>query len=152
MVEYHRGDLFTSGAVALVNPVNCVATMGKGLALQFKQRFQKNYFAYVNACSSGALFPGGIFPFYDDQAMLWIINVATKNHWRNPSQLEWIDLGARLIRAHCDAYYIPTVAIPPLGCGNGGLNWADVKPIIDREFSRPYLMELDRLTAYVYEP
>jgi O-acetyl-ADP-ribose deacetylase (regulator of RNase III) len=126
--------------------------MGKGVALQFKQRFPKNYLAYVSACQRGALGPGGIFPFFDEDSFLWIINVATKNHWRNPSKLEWVDLGARLIRSHCDTYGIPTVAIPPLGCGNGGLDWADVRPIIDREFSRPYLMELDRLTAFVYEP
>lgn len=152
MIEYRRGDLFASGAVALVNTVNCVGVMGKGVALQFKHRFPENYLAYVSACQRGYLSPGGIFPFWDDKSLSWIINVATKNHWKNPSTIEWVNLGARLIRAHCDSYRIPTVAIPPLGCGNGGLNWADVKPIIDREFRRPHWMELDKLTAFVYEP
>lgn len=152
MVEYRRGDLFASGAAALVNTVNCVGVMGKGVALQFRRKFPKNYLAYYNAYQRGILFPGGIFPFFDDDSCTHIINVATKDHWRDPSKIEWVELGARLILRYCESMYIPTVAIPPMGCGNGGLNWADVKPIIDRRFRRPELMELDPLVAYVYEP
>ena len=97
MVEYRRGDLFASGAVALVNTVNCVGVMGKGVALQFKSRFPENYVAYRDYCSRGGLRPGLIFPYYDDRANIWILNVATKDHWRNPSRIEWVKFGIRMI-------------------------------------------------------
>ena len=147
MVECRRGNLFDSGAVAIVNTVNCVGVSGKGVALECKNRYPDNYIAYRDYCSSGLLRPGMLFPFLHKPTMTWILNVATKDHWRNPSKLEWVDLGARLIRAWCLSSWVTTVAIPPMGCGNGGLRWADVCPILYREFSNQLF-----LTALLFEP
>lgn len=144
MVEYRRGDLFTSGAVALVNTVNCVGVMGKGIAEQFKMRYPRMFVDYKYRCNRGLVTPG--FMDIHKDGDIWIINFPTKNDWRNPSQLIWIQNGLVELKRAVNSIGLPSIAIPALGCSNGGLNWADVKPLIHNTFVDHPVM------AYVYEP
>lgn len=132
MIEYRDGNLLDSGAEALVNTVNTVGVSGKGIALMFREAFPENFRAYAAACKAGALKPGGLF-VTERRDMLgprWIINFATKDHWRSPSRLEWIKAGLADLHREITERGIRSIAIPPLGAGNGGLDWADVKPLI----------------------
>lgn len=132
MIDYQRGNLLDSSAEALVNTVNTVGVSGKGVALMLKEAFPENFRAYAAACKAGALAPGGLF-ITERRDMLgprWIVNFATKDHWRNPSRLEWIRDGLAALRREIEARGIRSIAIPPLGAGNGGLDWAEVKPLI----------------------
>lgn len=124
-----QGSLFDTGAVALVNPVNCVGVMGAGLALQFKRRFPSNFAAYQDDCRSGILHPGRVTLFRE--AGCWIVNFPTKDHWRDPSRLEWVESGLAYLRKVLDLDRIRSVAVPALGCGLGGLKWPDVKQAIE---------------------
>lgn len=133
MIEYCRGNLLEADAEALVNPVNTQGVMGKGLALAFKNAFPENFRAYSQACQSDQVRTGRMF-ITEQQALLgprWIINFPTKQHWRDPSKLEWIDQGLADLRKVLAERQIPSVAIPPLGCGLGGLEWELVKPRIE---------------------
>lgn len=148
MIEYRRGNLLEANAEALVNTVNTVGVSGKGIALMFKEAFPANFRAYETASRSGAIQPGSLF-ITERQDMLgprWIINFATKNHWRSPSRIEWIEAGLASLRKEIVARGIRSIAIPPLGAGNGGLNWNDVRPLI--------ASTLDHLdcTVIVFEP
>ena len=132
MIEYCRGNLLEADAEALVNTVNTQGVMGKGLALAFKKTFPENFQAYAQACQSGQVETGKMF-ITEQQALLgprWIINFPTKQHWRDPSKLEWIDQGLEDLRKNLADNQIVSVAIPPLGCGLGGLDWQLVKPRI----------------------
>lgn len=141
--------MFESGHDALVNTVNCVGIMGKGVALQCKLRYPENYLHYRAECMEHNIKPGSVHcsPWNDEAGNIpKIYNVATKDHWRDPSRLEWIDNGLDVL-AHClQRDRVKSVDIPPLGCGNGGLNWADVHPLIISTFEN---MDID---AYVYAP
>lgn len=147
MNEIHLidGDILKSTADALINPVNCVGVCGKGLAEKFKKVFPLNYIEYMKACANGQLNPGEfytfvmnwkLFPSYtkpeSGSKMRFIINFATKDHWKEPSELEWIEKG--LIRLnHFIKIVTPeikSIAIPALGCGLGGLNFHVVKGIM----------------------
>jgi O-acetyl-ADP-ribose deacetylase (regulator of RNase III) len=132
MIEYTQGNLLEAEAEALVNTVNTVGVSGKGIALMFKDAFPENFRAYQVASKAGRLAPGGVFVTerHDMLGPRFIINFATKDHWRQPSRLEWIEHGLAALRHEIAARAIRSVAIPPLGAGNGGLNWADVKPLI----------------------
>jgi O-acetyl-ADP-ribose deacetylase (regulator of RNase III) len=130
MITYGNGDLLQAGTEALVNTVNCVGVMGKGIALQFKRRYPENFAAYEKACKGGEVTIGTMFVTETRHldGPRYIINFPTKKHWRSPSQLGFIDAGlSDLIRVLQDLD-IKSVAIPPLGAGNGGLDWADVEP------------------------
>ncbi|MGB8405906.1 MAG: macro domain-containing protein [Mycobacterium sp.] len=140
MIEYGSGDLLNAGTEALINTVNCVGVMGKGIALQFKRRYPDMFKQYEAACRHGEVTIGRMF-VYDTEPLhgpRLVINFPTKKHWRAPSQLAYIDSGlADLIRV-IDDNNITSIAIPPLGAGNGGLDWADVEPRIVAAFaSRP---------------
>jgi O-acetyl-ADP-ribose deacetylase (regulator of RNase III) len=131
MIEYRPDDdLFRSGAEALVNPVNCVGVMGKGLAFQFRRRFPANYEIYVEACRSGALRPGKLL-ITEDRGTV-IINFPTKRHWRDPSRMEDIEAGLKALAQEVRRRQIASVAVPMLGCGLGGLQWSEVGPLIER--------------------
>ena len=148
MITYVQGDIFQSGAEALVNPVNCVGAMGKGLALQFRQRFPANNKEYLEACHAGSLRPGQICAVKNGaRAPQWILNVATKDHWRHPSREEWISSGLANIRRLCQELGIRSVAIPALGAGLGGLPWSWVQQEIERQ-----LEDMQDVTALVYAP
>lgn len=135
MIEPGKGNLLEAKVDALVNTVNTEGVMGKGLALQFKRAFPANAKAYEKACKAREVQVGKMFVF--DQGLLqprWIINFPTKKHWRQPSKLSYVEDGlldlVRIVRSH----KIHSVAVPPLGCGNGGLNWSDVRPRIVSAF------------------
>ncbi len=148
MIAYTTGNLLAADAEALLNTVNTVGVSGKGIALMFKEAFPDNFRAYRAASKSGALDPGGLL-ITERADMLgprWIINFATKQHWRQPSRLEWIERGLAGLRREIAAREIRSIAVPPLGAGNGGLDWADVKPLIAGA-----LADLD-CDVIVYEP
>mgnify|MGYP006427486313 CR=1 FL=1 len=136
MIEYASGDILEADAQALVNSVNCVGVMGKGIALQFKLKYPENFRAYAKICKKGALEPGRVFVFdrgslFDaDRVPQHIINFPTKTHWSKPSKLEYIEEGMQALAREVKERGIASVAIPPLGCGNGGLEWSRVEAII----------------------
>ena len=149
MLEFVRGDLMLASTDAVVNAVNTVGVMGKGIALQFKHRFPENFRAYASACKRREVRIGAMF--VHDQGILaqprWIINFPTKDHWRNPSELEYIRAGLEDLKRVIRDLGIASIAIPALGCSNGGLSWSAVKPLIETVLS-----ELDGVHIQVFEP
>lgn len=142
MIEYIEGDIFESPAQVIVNTVNTVGVMGKGLALSFKRRYPEIFEKYKKVCEKKQLTIGKLMLFYE--ADHWILLFPTKENWRNPSQLEYIEQG---LEKFCRTYaekHITSVAFPRLGCGNGALNWEDVKPLMEK-----YLSKLP-IDVYVY--
>ena len=133
MIEYKRGDILKEDVEALVNTVNCVGVMGRGIALQFKKAFPGNFKAYVEACKKKELRPGSVFVFPTERLCNphFIINFPTKRHWRNKSRLEDIEAGLVDLVRIIEERDIRSVAIPPLGCGLGGLDWSTVRPRIE---------------------
>ncbi len=123
------GDLFTSPAQTLVNTVNCVGVMGKGVALEFKKRFPEMYTDYVVRCERKQVKLGEPY-LYRDLAGATVVNFPTKDHWRSPSRLADIERGLDYFIAHYSEWGIESAAFPPLGCGNGGLEWSEVGPVI----------------------
>ena len=132
MITSKTGDLLAEPAEALVNTVNCVGIMGRGVALQFKNAFPENFRAYKAACDRGEVQPGRMFVFEVGQLTRprWIINFPTKRHWRGNSRMQDIESGLTALVAEIRERGIRSIAIPPLGSGLGGLSWADVKPRI----------------------
>jgi O-acetyl-ADP-ribose deacetylase (regulator of RNase III)/uncharacterized protein YwgA len=126
------GDLFTSGTQTLVNTVNCVGVMGKGVALEFKKRFPANFEDYAKRCERKQVLLGEPYLFYDPSGQ-WIVNFPTKNHWRGPARLSDIERGLDHFVRHRTEWGIQSVAMPPLGCGNGGLEWSEVGPLMYRK-------------------
>jgi O-acetyl-ADP-ribose deacetylase (regulator of RNase III) len=137
-IHLMHGDLLRQDDVdAIVNAVNCVGVMGKGIALQFKIRWPDNFKAYQAACKAGEVRLGNMFIF-DSGALLqprYIINFPTKQHWRDKSDLQSIERGLEDLIAQIRLLDIHSLAVPPLGCGNGGLEWKNVKPMIELAFS-----------------
>ncbi|MBM7323986.1 macro domain-containing protein [Agrobacterium sp. S2] len=122
-----------SSAQTLVNTVNCVGVMGKGLAKAFKDRDPEMYSAYKRICDDGLLKPGKLWLWKGQPN--WVLNFPTKIHWRNPSKLEWIEEGlAKFVAGHAELG-IREISFPRLGCGNGGLNWDDVRPVMEHYLS-----------------
>ena len=149
MIRFTKGNLMTSSAEALVNTVNTVGVMGKGIALLFKEEFPKNFATYAKACRSGELVPGKLLITKETNRAgeeKTIVNFPTKLHWRNPSKYEYITDGlTELVKAICQ-HNIKSIAIPPLGCGNGGLDWNIVKGMIEEA-----LKDVD-IDICIYEP
>jgi O-acetyl-ADP-ribose deacetylase (regulator of RNase III) len=137
LIESARGNLLTAEAQALVNAVNCVGIMGKGIALQFKQAFPANYKAYTAACAAGTVVPGSML-IHDKGKHIhprWIVNFPTKRHWRDKSRVEDIASGLSALIPDVQRLGIRSIALPALGCGLGGLDWAVVRPMIEEAFS-----------------
>lgn len=132
MIRYTTGNLLDADVEALVNTVNTVGISGKGIALMFKETYPENFRVYEAACKTGQLAPGGLLVVErrDMFGPRFIVNFATKDHWRAPSRLEWIERGLAALRQEIAVRGIRSIAIPPLGAGNGGLVWGDVKPLI----------------------
>ena len=127
MIQFVKGDIFQSDCEAFVNPVNCVGTMGKGLALAFREKFPASMFAdYQEACKRGTLQVGKVHVWLNNNGP-HIINFPTKKHWRDNSRLEWITAGLADLARIIHENHLPSVAIPGIGCGLGGLAWDDVK-------------------------
>lgn len=134
MIELTQGDILKADAEALVNTVNCVGFMGRGIAAQFKRAFPQNFRAYQAACRREDVRPGHMFVVETgrDANPRYIINFPTKRHWRGKSRIEDIEAGLTALVAEIQNRGIRSVAIPPLGCGLGGLEWLDVRPRIER--------------------
>lgn len=128
-VRYLTGDITADDADVLVNTVNCVNVMGKGVALAFKKRFLSILTPYAAACRSKLLVPGGclLLPLPDGRQ--WAA-FATKNHWRDPSQQHWVSSALRELARQAQAAGIKSIAIPPPGCSNGGLDWSAIEPLV----------------------
>ena len=149
MIKYITGDIFESQAQAIVNTVNTVGVMGKGIALQFKKAFPSNYKAYIDACKTGEIKVGKLFVTKDknvNSGEKIIINFPTKTDWRKPSEYSYIEDGLKDLIRIIQESGIKTVAIPPLGAGNGGLKWERVKELIELKMSS---VDVD---LFVYEP
>jgi O-acetyl-ADP-ribose deacetylase (regulator of RNase III) len=137
MINYTHGNLLKAEADALVNTVNCIGFMGKGIALQFKQAFPDNFKAYEQACKVHEVRPGHMFIFPTGTMFTprYIINFPTKRHWRGNSRIEDIESGLRALIDDVRKLNIKSIAVPPLGCGNGGLDWDMVRPMMERAFA-----------------
>lgn len=148
MIQYTKGDLLESSAEALVNTVNTVGVMGKGIALQFKERFPHNYTLYRRACKEGKVKIGEMFTTIEQNltGMKIIINFPTKTTWRRPSEYSYIEQGLISLRNEIIKYNIKSIAIPPLGSHNGGLDWLKVKSMMENA-----LKDLD-CHIYIFEP
>lgn len=137
-IKLTQGDLLKQDDLdAIVNTVNCVGVMGKGIALQFKNKWPANYAAYRSACDQKKIRPGHMF-IYDSGGLVkpnFIINFPTKDHWREASKIAYIRDGLTDLIEQIRHYKITSIAIPPLGCGNGGLDWEIVKPMIEQAFA-----------------
>jgi O-acetyl-ADP-ribose deacetylase (regulator of RNase III) len=133
MITFTTGDILKSNAEALVNTVNCVGIMGRGIALQFKNAFADNFEAYARGCEGDEVQPGRMFVFERHRLdnPRFIINFPTKRHWRGKSRIQDIDAGLIDLVRVIKARNIRSIAIPPLGSGLGGLNWKDVRPRIE---------------------
>ncbi len=149
MIEIAKGNILEADVEALVNTVNCVGLMGKGIALQFKQAFPANFKAYEAACRAGEVVPGRMFIF-DNGSLInprYVINFPTKRHWRGKSRMADIRSGLKALVADVRRLAVHSVAVPPLGCGLGGLDWRKVRPIIEQAFS-----ELPDVHVLLFEP
>ena len=150
MVQIARGNLLIAPAEALVNTVNTTGIMGKGIALQFKQMFPAMFHDYAKACRSSQVRLGKMH-VYDcgnlTDGPRWIINFPTKGHWRDRSRLADIEAGLRDLVVTVRRLGIRSIAVPPLGCGLGGLNWADVRPRIEAVFT-----SLPEVKVFLFEP
>ncbi len=149
MIEYTSGNILFADAEALVNTVNCVGVMGRGIALQFKNAYPENFKAYAAACQHQEVLPGRMFVFATGELAnpKYIINFPTKRHWRGKSRLQDIDAGLMDLVTVIRRQNIRSIAIPPLGSGLGGLEWDDVKPRIEAALSA-----LPEVKVLVYEP
>lgn len=147
MITYTRGNLLEAEAEALVNTVNTKGVMGKGIALAFKQAYPDMFAAYAEACQRGEVQTGRMFVVQREQPPRWIINFPTKQNYRKPSRIEWIDEGLVDLKRVIVDRGIPSIAIPALGCGLGGLDWSDVRPRIET-----VLGSLTDVEIVVYEP
>jgi O-acetyl-ADP-ribose deacetylase (regulator of RNase III) len=145
MVTYVQGDIFQSPAQVLTNAVNCVGVMGKGIALEFKNRFVGLFEAYETLCDKGEVKPGQPYLWENDRVQ--ILNFPTKRHWRDDSRIEDIEAGLKFLAENYAKMGIDSLAMPALGCGLGGLSWSDVQPLIDK-----YLGSIVDLDVYVYQP
>lgn len=143
-----KGDILKADAEALVNTVNCVGVMGRGIALQFKKKFPENFAAYRKACDAKELKLGQVLIFDTGQMFnpRYIVNFPTKDHWRSKSEVDAIVAGLVDLVREVKARKIKSIAIPPLGCGLGGLDWSEVRPLIDSAFEN-----LD-IRVMVFEP
>lgn len=133
MITFTQGNLLEARVEVLVNTVNTVGVMGKGIALMFKERFAENFRLYAAACKAGKVQTGRMFvtPVHELDGPRWIVNFPTKQHWRSPSRLEWIVDGLQDLRRFLLEHQIHSIAIPPLGAGNGGLEWTAVREQIE---------------------
>lgn len=142
MIHYIEGDIFNSSAQVIVNAVNTVGVMGKGIALSFKNRYPDMLKKYVEVCKKKQLTIGKLMLVYEPDH--WILLFPTKENWRDPSQLSYIEKGLiKFVNTYADKN-IRSIAFPKIGCGNGGLSWKDVKPLMEK-----YLSPLP-IDVYIY--
>ena len=149
MIEYVEGNIFDADVDALVNPVNCVGVMGKGLALQFKEKYPENFKLYKIFCDKGEMRVGQVFwttyHIADTKNPKYIVNFPTKDHWRNNSLYSYISLGLIDLKYFVQKFDINSIAIPPIGCGLGGLDWNIVRSNIEETF-----LDLNNVRVLIY--
>lgn len=143
MIKYVATSLFDSPAQTLVNTVNTVGVMGKGIAAEYKRRYPKMFKAYQSLCASGELDIGKLHLWRESDH--WILNFPTKTTWKKPSHINFIHEGLKTFAACYREMQISSIAFPPLGCGNGNLNWSDVKPVMES-----YLKNLE-IPVYIHD-
>ncbi|HMX88317.1 MAG: macro domain-containing protein [Saprospiraceae bacterium] len=148
-MKYITGNMLEAETEALVNTVNTVGVMGKGIALQFKERFPVNFKIYADACKKGEMKVGKMLVVKENtlNGEKLIINFPTKTEWFKKSQYSYIEVGLKDLVRVIEEYKIKSIAIPPLGCGNGGLKWEKVKAMMDK-----YLGQLPNIAIQIYEP
>lgn len=149
MIEYKTGNILTEDAEAIINTVNCVGVMGRGIALQFKKAFPENFKAYTAACKRKEVQPGRMF-IYDMGGLTnprYIVNFPTKRHWRGKSRMEDIEVGLEALAGEIRERGIQSIAIPPLGSGLGGLEWVEVRQHIEQA-----LFNMDDVRIIIFEP
>lgn len=142
MITYVKGDLFASPAKILVNTVNVVGVMGKGIALEFKKRYPDMFMAYKALCEEEKLKIGSLFLWKKSEK--WVMLFPTKQNWRQPSKIEYIEQGLIKFAANWDKLGADSIAFPRLGCGNGNLDWEIVRPLMEK-----YLNNIP-MQIYVY--
>jgi O-acetyl-ADP-ribose deacetylase (regulator of RNase III) len=149
MIELRRGDILDADTEALVNTVNCVGIMGRGIALQFRKAFPENYRIYQNACNRGEVRPGRMLVFQTGRLTnpQYVINFPTKRHWKGKSRVEDIKAGLKALVEEVRSRKIRSIAVPPLGCGLGGLEWNEVHPLIQSAFQ-----DLPHVKVLLFEP
>jgi O-acetyl-ADP-ribose deacetylase (regulator of RNase III) len=145
VVTFVKGDIFKSPAQVLTNTVNCVGAMGKGVALEFKNRYPQMFNDYKSKCDQGNVKPGQPYLWEDDSTQ--VLNFPTKRNWRDNSLLQDVEDGLKYLAASYEKMGIQSIAMPALGCGLGGLKWSEVQPLIVK-----HLGALPDLDVYVYEP
>jgi O-acetyl-ADP-ribose deacetylase (regulator of RNase III)/uncharacterized protein YwgA len=133
LVKLAKGNILQSRARAIVNTVNCVGIMGKGVALAFKHKYPAMYRDYVARCDKGEVEVGKPYPYTTEDHI--VVNFPTKQHWRSVSRISDIEAGLRYLRVHLNEWGITSIALPPLGCGNGQLDWSVVGPMLHRHLS-----------------
>jgi O-acetyl-ADP-ribose deacetylase (regulator of RNase III) len=149
MIEITHGDILTANAEALVNTVNCVGVMGRGIALQFRKAFPENFKVYEAACKRGDVHPGKMLICETDlmTGPRFIVNFPTKRHWKGKSQMKDIEAGLPVLIEEIKKRGIRSIAVPPLGCGLGGLDWNKVRPKIIHAFE-----SVPDVKVLLYEP
>lgn len=146
MIKYENGDILNAPTEALVNTVNCQGYMGKGIALQFKNKYPGNFYFYENKCKSGEMTVDEVLVYKEKNQ--YIINFATKQEWRKKSQYDFIEKGLQSLVFKIKELGIKSISIPPLGCGNGGLDWVKVHELIIKAFSQ---LE-NEIDVFIYPP
>lgn len=149
MIELVSGNILKDESDAIVNTVNCVGVMGRGIALQFKSAWPNNFKAYEAACKREEVLPGRMFIYETGQLTgpKLIVNFPTKRHWRGKSRIQDIESGLQALAKEIANRNIRSIAIPPLGSGLGGLSWNEVRPLIEKVLS-----PLEDVLVRVYEP
>ena len=145
-IIYTNENIFDSPCDALVNPINFVGVMGKGLALQFKNKYPKMFEAYRLACQKGWVAPGRLFVYPETDGKL-IIGFPTKIHWKDPSKIEYLKAGLTKLKKLIGERSIRSIAIPALGCGLGQLRWDEVKPLMES-----HLSDIENIIIYIHLP
>lgn len=154
MIKIKIGNIFESKMEVLVNTVNCVGIMGKGIASEFKKRYPEMFNEYKNQCNLHKIKPGELYPYLENNKIK-LLNFPTKEHWRSPSKIEYVTEGLQWFVENYERLGIKSIAFPPLGCGNGGLSWDYVGPImyhylknlpIEIEIYAPYNTNNNKLT------
>ncbi len=145
MITFVTGNIFDSPAQAITNPINCAGTMGKGLSLEFERRYPRLCIDYKARCAKGLVKPGHPYLWENDETQ--ILNFPTKRHWRDNSRIEDIESGLKYLASHYQELGIYTLALPALGCGLGGLDWKEVKLLIE-----DHLGAIPDLEVFAYVP
>ena len=151
MITHIKGDILKANTEAIINPVNCVGVMGKGLALDFKKAFPENFKAYKKACDAKEVQPGKLFIFETESEKnpKYIVNFPTKQDWREQSKLTDIESGLKALWEWIQTSKISSITIPRLGCGLGGLDWGSVLPLIENTFSSELELQVFLIGSFV---